>query len=109
MPNKNRKSVLLPDYITPTNYDIYLAPDLENFTFEGEETIEINIAKQVSKITVHSAEIEIFSVVFLGKEKLTASQISYDEEGETATFTFPSKISIQKKRKTNNQICGNSQ
>ncbi len=94
-----KQNVLLPDYITPTNYDIYLAPDLENFTFEGEETIAINIAKSVSKITVHTAEIEIFSVVFTGREQLIATKIEYDSEGETATFTFSKAISIQKKGK----------
>lgn len=104
--NKKLKNVLLPDYITPTNYDIYLAPDLDNFTFEGEETIDIDIKKSVKSITLHSAEIEIFSVSLKGKENLIASKISYNEEGESATFTFPKAISIQKKAKLTISFAG---
>lgn len=34
----------LPKSIKPVLYDLYLKPDLQNFTFEGKETVSINVS-----------------------------------------------------------------
>jgi puromycin-sensitive aminopeptidase len=86
------KNILLPQHITPTHYTIFLAPDLENFIFQGEETIDIKITKPTTKITLHSAEIEVTSVYFENKESIEASKISYDKDAETVTFHFGKSI-----------------
>lgn len=36
----------LPESIKPVLYDLYLKPDLQKFTFEGEETVSINVSTQ---------------------------------------------------------------
>lgn len=87
-----KKNVLLPQHITPTHYTIFLAPDLENFIFQGEESIDIKIAKPTTKITLHSAEIEVTSVYFVNKNSIEASKISYGKETETVTFHFEKSI-----------------
>ncbi len=87
-----KKNVLLPQHITPTHYTIFLAPDLENFVFQGEETIDVKITKPTTKITLHSAEIEVTSVYFVNKNSVEASKVSYDKEAETVTFHFGKSI-----------------
>ena len=93
MPKKNIiKNVRLSKDIIPVEYDIKLKPDLENFTFEGLETITISVIKKTNTITLHSKEIDIITAeTLIGKEKLFA-KISYDQKKETATFTLPKFI-----------------
>lgn len=91
--NKMTKSktpnVRLSKNIIPTHYEIFLAPDLDNFIFEGEETISVSISKPTKEITLHSAEIEVLHVS-IGKQMV--NKITYDKKGETATFTFGNSI-----------------
>ena len=91
---KNKKqSVRLPAHVKPLRYKISLKPDLEAFTFEGEETISLVLDKTVNRITLHSKELDIESAeIIKGKEKTFALKIVYDEKAETATFVFPKKI-----------------
>lgn len=92
MQKKNTKNVRLAKNVVPTNYDIQLHPDLENFTFSGVETITLNILKPTKTLTLHCKEIDIETAsVLLNKEKVFA-KISYNEKNETTTFTFKNKI-----------------
>jgi len=34
----------LPKSVKPVLYDLFLKPDLQNFTFEGKETVSINVS-----------------------------------------------------------------
>lgn len=34
----------LPKTVKPVVYDLYLKPDLQKFTFEGKETVSINVS-----------------------------------------------------------------
>src|SRR3989344_5667263 len=83
----------LPSHIKPERYKILLKPNLEEFTFEGEETIFLTLEKPTKRITLHSAELEIDSAeaVLNGVENWVG-KIAYDIKAETATFTFPKAI-----------------
>jgi len=93
MKSKKITKVRLSKDVTPIKYTIEIKPDLENFTFEGIETISIKIAKPTNKLTLHSKEIQIETAsVLLKKEKIFSKEISYNEDAETVEFTFPKKI-----------------
>ena len=79
-----KKAVRLSKYIVPTEYNIELKPDLENFTFSGAETISLNLLKSTKTLTLHSKEIEINTAQVSSE----FAKISYDTKNETATFTF---------------------
>ncbi|MBP6931541.1 MAG: M1 family metallopeptidase [Candidatus Pacebacteria bacterium] len=86
-------SVLLASHVTPTRYNLTLKPDLENFVFEGSETIDIVLDKDVKTITLHSKDIAISTAeIKIGKEIQFADKIEYDTAAETATFTFKKSI-----------------
>ncbi|MBI2022577.1 hypothetical protein HYS97_01875, partial [Candidatus Daviesbacteria bacterium] len=88
-----KKSVRLPAHIKPERYQLMLRPDLENFTFSGEETIELILEREAKEITLHSQEIEIESAEFIHQGKTNfASKITYQPEDETATFNFPKSL-----------------
>src|SRR3989338_2407982 len=87
-----KSSVRLSKNIIPVEYDIRLHPDLENFTFEGIETIHLSILQKTRIVTQHSKELEIETV----KIGDVFAKISYNKKTETATFTFPKNISTGK-------------
>ncbi|MDO8573580.1 MAG: M1 family metallopeptidase [Candidatus Daviesbacteria bacterium] len=79
-----KKSVRLPGHIKPERYKIMLRPDLESFTFYGEETIYLILEKSTKEIILHSVDLEI--------ESEDASKISYNKKEETVTLTFPKTL-----------------
>ena len=78
---------LLPTGVNPQRYDLTLAPDLKTFTFQGEAQIHLEIQDPVDQITLNAVEIEIKSVEITADQKnLIASNVTYDENAQTATF-----------------------
>ncbi len=89
---KTEKDVRLSKKVVPIEYDMKLKPDLDNFTFEGIETITLSILKKTKILTLHSKELGIETAEMMtGGEKIFA-KISYNEKVETATFLFPKFI-----------------
>lgn len=83
----------LPVHVKPERYEIMLKPDLESFTFYGEETIDLILGKSTKQITLHSSEIEIDAIEWVRSDKeILVGNISYNPKAETATFTFPKNI-----------------
>ncbi len=84
----------LPDSVWPVKYNLTLTPDLENFTFDGEEAIELEVRAKTNSVKINSAELQItHAEIDLGQGKiLEAIEISHNEERETATLTFAEDI-----------------
>ena len=90
---KSKKSVRLLNTVIPQHYTLKLKPDLEKFTFEGEEIITVDIVKPTVSITLHARELDIEVAEIIEHKKETfAGKISYNEKAETATFTFTKKL-----------------
>ncbi|MBK5215669.1 MAG: M1 family metallopeptidase [Candidatus Pacebacteria bacterium] len=99
---KTQKSIRLPSHISPISYKLTIRPDLESFTFSGNEIIKINIGKNINKLTLHSKDIDIetASICYKNKDreakvkniKQFTSKIIYDTKLETATLYFKNKI-----------------
>ncbi|MFH1535775.1 MAG: M1 family metallopeptidase, partial [Patescibacteria group bacterium] len=79
-----KKALRLPVHVKPERYKIMLKPDLNEFTFTGEEIIYLSLDKPTKQITLHSVDLEI--------ESAEASKISYDKKTETVTLTFPKTL-----------------
>ncbi len=88
---KVKGNVLLPKFVVPQRYRLMLKPDLDNFTFYGEETAYLNITKPTKEIIFHSAEIEILTASVEGE----TAKIKYQPKAETVTFTFPKALKGQ--------------
>ena len=52
----------LPEVARPENYKLTFTPDLEKATFEGDETIAIEVLKPTSEITLNAADITFHEV-----------------------------------------------
>ncbi len=87
------QSIRLPNHISPVRYTLMLKPDLEAFTFSGNEVIDITLDKDIKEITLHSKDIKIDTVeIKQGKNSRFANKISYNIKAETATFSFKQQI-----------------
>ncbi|CAG8697040.1 14609_t:CDS:10, partial [Ambispora leptoticha] len=79
----------LPTTVKPLHYDITLTPNLEDFTFKGSEAIRLNINNHTKQITlnVHQIKVQVAKL-----DSTNASDITYDDEKHTVTFTFPNEL-----------------
>ena len=85
---------MLPTTVRPSAYDLTLHPDLENFTFRGEEDIDIAIREPTSEIVMNADEIEIQEArLALGDgSSLEPCCIEFDKEEETVTLGFDEEL-----------------
>jgi len=87
------KPYRLPTTVTPERYALRLTPDLDRWTFAGEETIAVQVYEPVSEIVLNAAELEIHAVsVKRGDGKVLRVQASLDEENELAKLSFPETL-----------------
>jgi|WetSurMetagenome_2_1015567.scaffolds.fasta_scaffold00374_4 puromycin-sensitive aminopeptidase len=90
---KPKISVRLPEYFVPKRYSITLFPNLDEFTFSGEEEVLLELLKPAKEIILHAVELEILSAgIKIRTKKLKAENISYDAKAETATIKFETFI-----------------
>ena len=86
-------TIVLPVNVRPSRYEIWLQPNLTEFSFAGEETIELEVIEATSQIQLNSVEIDIRSATLSqGGNSHTASEISFDTKRETVTLSFTESI-----------------
>ena len=76
----------LPEGVTPQHYAIVFTPDLQKAAFAGEETIEVQLQKPSTSITLNAAELEIQSAEITQSDKSQNAQVSFDAGKEQATL-----------------------
>lgn len=80
---------LLPVEVRPLKYRMTLAPNLADFTFSGEETIEIEVRQSTSEIVLNAAELDVQSAHLQQEGQLIpADEIRADASAETVTLRF---------------------
>ena len=91
---------MLPTAVRPSAYDLTLHPDLGNFTFRGEEDIDITVLEPTSEIVMNADEIEIQEArLTLGDgSSLEPCCIEFDKEEETVTLGFDEELSTGEAR-----------
>ena len=43
--------------MTPSKYDLFLKPDLKNFTFDGEVKIHVDVSEETKTVSLHAKEV----------------------------------------------------
>ena len=83
----------LPRTVVPSNYQIHLTPDLEKFTFDGRVEIDLDINESVTSFALNAKELELSSAsVTVAGQTFVSGAPSFNEEYETATFTFDAAL-----------------
>lgn len=82
----------LPEGVVPQRYDITFAPDLEKAAFTGQETIEVEVLKPGSAVTLNAAEIEIQEASIAQGGTTQIAQTSFQAEKEQARLTVANPL-----------------
>ena len=84
----------LHTHIKPEKYILALRPDLEKFTFYGEEKIIFRIEEPKTSLTFHALDLEILAASLIGEkgQALEKADFANDNEAHTVTFTFPKEL-----------------
>lgn len=94
MPEK-KEFKRLPTDVKPENYTLLLQPDLDKFTFKGQETIDVKVLSSTTSITLNSEEIEIQSACYkatdAGDQNLKA-EVKFEPENASVVLSFPSAL-----------------
>ena len=86
-------AVVLPETARPSKYRIKLQPDLENFTFDGEQSVDLLILEATSTIVLNSIDLEISNTTLHANgTTLTSKSVTIDKDAETATLDFGETI-----------------
>ena len=87
------QAVVLPETARPSKYRITLQPNLDDFTFKGEQSVDLKILEPTSTIVLNAMELQIASVTLHANGvTLTTKSIAMDEETQTATLDFGETI-----------------
>ena len=86
-------AVVLPATVRPAKYSITLQPDLHNFTFDGLEIIDLQIAEPTTQILLNADELAIQAATLIQDgHRQRAAAITLDKEHETAALSFPEPV-----------------
>lgn len=59
----------LPEHVKPIQYDLFLNPDLQTGTYNGNETITLQVSSETNEILLHSHNLNITEVIFKADSK----------------------------------------
>ena len=83
----------MPETARPSKYRIKLQPDLKNFTFDGEQSVDLLILEATSTIVLNSIDLEISNTTLHANgTTLTSKSVTIDKDAETATLDFGETI-----------------
>ncbi|QGZ97087.1 M1 family metallopeptidase [Terricaulis silvestris] len=82
---QTEREVRLSENARPTHYDLTVTPNIEALTFTGQVNIDLTLAEASNEITLNAANLA-FTRVRL--DERNTPQVSFNEEDQTATFTF---------------------
>ncbi|VDN29927.1 unnamed protein product [Gongylonema pulchrum] len=88
----------LPELAKPTHYTLVLTPDLKKFTFDGQETADIEVIESTDYLKLHANQIDIKNaeITLSDGTVLKNLGIDYDKRWTTVTLKLPKQIGPQK-------------
>tara|TARA_B100000315_G_scaffold185467_1_gene174602 strand:- start:813 stop:3425 length:2613 start_codon:yes stop_codon:yes gene_type:complete len=108
------EAAVLPGAVRPTKYWIKLQPDLDRFTFQGEERISIEVVEPTSEIVLNAVELQVEAATLIREGAATdARRITFDKARETVALDFGESIppgqatlDIKFAGELNDKLCG---
>ena len=82
----------LPDVVVPEHYTLWFAPDLQNATFRGRATIQVQVKAASREIMLHAAEMTFTEATVASGGNTQTARITLDERRETATLLLPQPV-----------------
>src|SRR3954451_24158698 len=94
----------LPKTVRPVQYALNIRPDAEKLAFAGTATIDVDVLQEVREITLNAVDMQFGKVTLApltgGASRMEASGVHSDDDEQTATIAFSSKIPTGRYRLT---------
>ncbi|KAI8834794.1 peptidase family M1-domain-containing protein [Chytriomyces cf. hyalinus JEL632] len=88
-----KPSDVLPTWLVPSHYKVWIAPNLDTFTFDGTVDIHVDAVSSTNKVVLNSKNLSVHKgSVTVGDKRYEATSIVLDEDKETVTFEFAEEI-----------------
>ncbi len=82
----------LPGGATPDHYSLIFTINFSSNTFEGDETIDLSLARPSNTITLNALEIDFHDVTVAAAGHSQTAKVSLDDKLEQATFAFENPL-----------------
>ena len=83
----------LPQIATPENYKLIFAPDLDKASFEGDETIAIEVLKPTTEITLNAVDIDFHDVTITSKGATLRATVKPEKEKQMVVLAVEKSLS----------------
>jgi len=77
----------LPEIARPENYKLSFTPDLEKASFEGDETISLQVLKPTSQITLNAADIDFHEVSITSHGSTQKAKVTPEKDNEMVVLS----------------------
>jgi aminopeptidase N len=82
----------LPEVARPENYKLTFAPDVDKASFEGDETIAIEVLKPTSAITLNAVDIDFHDVTIVAGGAMQKAKVTPEKEKEMVVLSVEKPI-----------------
>ncbi len=82
----------LPGNATPSHYNLSFNINFPTNSFEGDESIDVMLAKPSNAITLNAVEIDFHDVTITAGRQMQTAKVSTDAANEMATFTVDKEL-----------------
>ena len=79
----------LPKQVRPTDYSIWIKPDIKKLTFVGHETVKLNVDQATFQLVLNAADLTVSDAQLDGK---IIPRTKFDAENELLTLTAPEEL-----------------
>src|SRR5262245_32630110 len=81
----------LPKQVRPTEYAIWIKPDIKKLTFAGRETVSIDVEQPTHQIILNAANVDVTDAEIDGKP-IAKNAIRLDAKDELLTIWAPEEL-----------------
>ena len=81
----------LPKQVRPTDYTIWVKPDLKKLTFSGRETVKVNVEQPTREIILNALDLTITDAEIDGKT-IPKTAVKFDTKNEVLTIGTPEEL-----------------
>src|SRR5205823_3923056 len=81
----------LPKQVRPTEYAIWVKPDLKKLAFAGRETVKLNVAEPTRELILNALDLTITDAEIDGKT-VPKTAIKFDVKNEPPTIATPEEL-----------------
>ena len=84
----------LPRTVVPRSYELEITPDLPSATFEGRETVAVDVLEPTAKVVLNAIELVIDEARVITGGATIPGRVSYDESEERAIIDLDRVVPV---------------